>query len=357
MRIFPFRKRSRFSGVHEIAASHVLREQSGRSGVENERRLAEWLQASPEHVEAYEAAKRACAVVSQNAAHPEIMAMRSAALAVRPQQRTPHYRLIAAGLAVVAVGLGVLMVARSPNPAGPTAPIAMARTAAGNETTISPDSAIYRTQPGERSSVALPDGSAIVVDTDSVVEVAYTNVERGVHLLRGQAIFEVAKHKPLPFRVHAGSRIITAVGTKFDVRLLGSPDTPTVRVALLEGAVNVTSANRASLETASMVAGEVLQAPPSAPMRVRPGDTQALASWQSGVLVFNDRPLGEAIEEMNRYTTHPIMLADESSRDLRVSGVFNTSDPDHFAETIAETFALHLDRDQDGAVRLMASHS
>jgi len=157
--------------------------------------------------------------------------------------------------------------------------------------------------------------------------------------------------------VHAGSRIITAVGTKFDVRLLGSSDTPTVRVALLEGAVNVTNANRASLETASLFAGEVLQAPPLAPMRVRPGDTEALASWQSGVLVFNDRPLGEAVEEMNRYTTHPIVLADESSRDLRVSGVFNTSDPDHFAETIAETFSLRLDRNHDGAVRLMGNHS
>jgi transmembrane sensor len=105
-----------------------------------------------------------------------------------------------------------------------------------------------------------------------------------------------------------------------------------------------------------MVAGEVLQAPPSAPMRVRPGDTGVLASWQSGVLVFNDRPLGEAVAEMNRYTTHPILLADESSRDLRVSGVFNTGDPEHFAETIAETFALHLNRDQDGAVRLTATH-
>jgi transmembrane sensor len=72
------------------------------------------------------------------------------------------------------------------------------------------------------------------------------------------------------------------------------------------------------------------------------------------VLVFNDRPLSEAIEEMNRYTTNPIVLADKSSQDLRVSGVFNTGDPEHFATTIAETFALTLQRDQNGAVRLIA---
>ena len=55
-----------------------------------------------------------------------------------------------------------------------------------------PNSAVYRTQRGERSSVALPDGLAVVLDTDSAVEVAYTNIERGVRLVRGQALLEVA---------------------------------------------------------------------------------------------------------------------------------------------------------------------
>jgi transmembrane sensor len=349
-----FHRPSPLSGIHEIAASYVLREQSGQSGVEDQRRLADWLQGSPERLKAYEAAKQVCVAVSQNTSHPEIMAMRCAALSSRPRQGPPHHLLIAAGLAATAIGLGFLMLAQSRYFARGPAHVALARSATSNETTSKPNSAVYRTQKGERSSVALPDGSAFVLDTDSAVEVAYSDIERDVRLIQGQALFEVAKHKPLPFRVHAGSRVITAVGTRFDVRLLGSPDAPTVRVALLEGAVNVSNVNRASLETASMVAGEVLQAAPSAPMRVLPGDTETLTSWQSGVLVFNDRPLSEAVEEINRYTTNPIVLADESSRDLRVSGVFNTRDPERFAQTIAETFALRLHRDQNGAVRLIA---
>ena len=346
---------SQLTDIHEVAANYVLREQSGQSGLEDQRRLANWLQASADHLKAYEAAKQVCVAVSQNTSHPEIMAMRCAALSSRPRPRATRYLLIAAGLATIAIGLGFfLMLAQSRNFARVPAQIAVARSAADNETTFNPNSAIYRTQKGERSSVALPDGSAVVLDTDTAVEVAYSNIERGVRLFHGQAIFEVARHQPLPFRVHAGSRIVTAMGTRFDVRLLGPSDAPTVRVALLEGTVNVTNANRASLETASMVAGEVLQAPPSAPMRVQPDDAKTQASWESGVLVFNDRPLSEAVEEMNRYTTNPIVLADESSRDLRVSGVFNTRDPEHFAKTIAETFALTLHRDQNGAVRLIA---
>jgi transmembrane sensor len=349
-----FQRPSHLSDIHEIAASYVLREQSGQSGVQDQKRLADWLHASPERLKAYEAAKQVCVAISQNCAHPEIMAMRCAALSSRPRPRASRYLLIAAGLVATVVGLSFLMLTQSPNFARVPAPVALARPAAGDETTFSPNSVVYRTQKGERTTVTLPDGSDIVLDTDSVVEVAYSNIERGVRLLHGQALFEVAKHKPLPFRVHAGSRVITAVGTRFDVRLFGSPDTPTVRVALLEGTVNVTNANQTSLETASMVAGDVLQAPPSAPMRVQLGDTEALASWESGALVFNDRPLGEAIDEMNRYTTNPIVLTDESSRNLRVSGVFNTRDPEHFAETIAETFELRLHREQNGTVRLIA---
>ncbi len=346
-------RQAHLTDIQEIAANYVLREQSGQSGIEDQRRLADWLQASPEHLKAYGAATQVCVAISKNSAHPEIMAMRHAALSCRPRPRTSRHLLIAAGVAAIAVGLGVfLTLAQLQNLArGPTQ-VALAPSAA--ETTSNPMNTVYRTQKGERSSVALPDGSAVVLDTDSAVEVAYSGIERGVRLYHGQAIFEVAKHQPLPFRVHAGTRIITAMGTRFDVRLFGSPDMPTVRVALLEGALDVSSANRASLETASMVAGEVLEAPPSAPMRVQPDDTQSLASWESGVLVFNDRPLFEAVEEMNRYTRNPIVLVDRSSRDLRISGVFNTRDPEHFAKTIAETFALTLHRDENGAVTLVA---
>jgi ferric-dicitrate binding protein FerR (iron transport regulator) len=53
-----FQRPSRLPDVHEIAASYVLREQSGQSGVEDQRRLADWLQASPERLKAYEAAKQ-----------------------------------------------------------------------------------------------------------------------------------------------------------------------------------------------------------------------------------------------------------------------------------------------------------
>ncbi len=44
-------------------------------------------------------------------------------------------------------------------------------------------------------AITLPDGSIATLDTDSALKIGYTTAERGVRLLRGQALFEVAKHK------------------------------------------------------------------------------------------------------------------------------------------------------------------
>ncbi len=62
--------------------------------------------------------------------------------------------------------------------------------------------------------------------------------ERAVRLLNGQAIFTVAHGQPAPFRVYAGDKIVTAVGTVFDVRIDGEQ----VRVSVIEGAVRYRAA-------------------------------------------------------------------------------------------------------------------
>jgi len=77
----------------------------------------------------------------------------------------------------------------------------------------------YATRIGERSTIRLADGSVVTLDTASRVSLDLTTANREVHLLGGQANFEVAKDKARPFVVYAGDRRITAVGTAFDVRL------------------------------------------------------------------------------------------------------------------------------------------
>ena len=186
----------------------------------------------------------------------------------------------------------------------------------------------------------------------SVLKVAYSDNERGVRLLRGQALFDVAKNKRVPFQVYAGDRRITAVGTVFDVRLVGER----VKVALVEGVVTVVrvapAASPAPPQQVTMTAGEVLEAPPAAAMIVRTADIGRAVSWKDGVVVFDDQPLAEAVAELNRYTNRQVTLAEPSIGAYRVSGVFRTGDPERFAEAMAEVFPLDVEHRPDGSAEL-----
>lgn len=332
--------------AHDVAAGWLLREEGGRLSPAERVRLERWLEAEPANRRAWDDVRFAMATVADNAGHDDLAAMRTAALAARGERHWRPGLIAATGLVAVAlVGLALWTPPRQQEPGATHLAVA--------DASLDLNNAVYRTVVGERAAMTLPDGSIVTLDTDSAVKVAYTGSERGVRLLRGQALFEVAKHKAIPFQVYVGGQRVTAVGTRFDVRLDGDSSDTTVRVALLEGVVRVTNVARKSsrggpAETVTMAAGELLHASRDGPMRVVVADTTRLASWRSGVLTFDDTPLGEAVTEMNRYASRPIVLADPKLADLRVSGVFKTGDPDHFADTVAEAFPVRVDHGGDG---------
>ena len=76
----------------------------------------------------------------------------------------------------------------------------------------------YETRIGGRATVPLPDGSKVEMNTATAVRTSVSAKRREIWLDRGEAYFEVAHHDGLPFIVHAGSRTVTVLGTKFSAR-------------------------------------------------------------------------------------------------------------------------------------------
>jgi len=97
------------------------------------------------------------------------------------------------------------------------------------------DRALVTTAIGETRTVALDDGSRIVLDTSSRMRVSFSASVRDIELLDGQAQFQVARDAHRPFRVRTGTAEIVALGTLFDVARLPSRTT----VTLIEGRVRV----------------------------------------------------------------------------------------------------------------------
>lgn len=302
------------------------------------RRLEEWLAADPAHGSALAAAQDALAILAAHAADAEIMALRRAALSARPAPMDLRRRplAIAATLLLLALPSGWLLLAR---PGGEAPAIAEAPAPkAGVER--------YATAVGERSTVTLADGSVMVLNTASQAEIQFSETSRTVRLLKGQALFTVAHGQPAPFRVEAGDRTITAIGTIFDVRMDGAR----VQVSMLEGTVRVEPRRAdAGPQTETLSAGEVLIAAPSQPVRVKTEDVGTLTSWREGLITFKDTPLTDAVAEINRYASRPILLGDAAAGRHRLSGTFRVGDPQRFAQLMTELFPLKLEKTKDGS--------
>jgi transmembrane sensor len=343
---------------YEIAAEWLLREEAGRMSSAERSRLDGWLQSSPLHRQAWEAVRQAANTAAHSAADPRIMAMRTAALSMRAERRTiPTWGMVATAALLMLAG-GAYLALTPSHVADPPTTASRDVDSAGLAAPGLWGPAVYQTKVGERAAVTLADGSVVTLDTDSAIRVNYTNSERGVRLLRGQAFFQVAKHKSAPFEVYAAGQRITAVGTRFNVRIGNDSYHAALRVALLEGVVTVTrlpSGGKGSWggRVITLAPGEALEAGGAgATERVVAADPNLSTSWRGGLLDFNDVRLDGAVSEMNRYSNKHIKIADPSLAKLKVSGVFNTDDPEHFAQMLADAFPIKVTHDSDGALVL-----
>lgn len=209
----------------------------------------------------------------------------------------------------------------------------------------------FHTDVGQRSTVTLPDGSVVTLNTDTVVRTRADGERRLVYLDRGQAFFQVAKDRRHPFVVAAAGRTVTAVGTAFDVRVDGRQ----LKVVLVEGKVRVEappahpvsgdvrahSAPGARTATDSlateMLAGSELVAPPDAGWRLTRADTVRETSWVRGQLIFDDEPLGDVVAELNRYSDQKMVIDDPALAARTLSGAFKPGDVQGFARSL-ETY-------------------
>jgi transmembrane sensor len=229
-----------------------------------------------------------------------------------------------------------------------------------------PSGTRFATALGEQWSVALSDGSIMFLNTDSEVRVRWTAHERHIDLLRGEARFQVAKNRARPFIVSTPDASVRAVGTIFDVRA----EPTRTQVAVIEGLVQV-DALSITADTGGRQArakGTVSPAPASR-MQLSAGQVAAVSSagirpnegasiksimaWMDRQLVFDDQPLSEVIAEFNRYRSVPIVLDDEQLATLKISGIFDASDPESLVAYLLRYEAVNVIHPNDGTLHLV----
>jgi transmembrane sensor len=201
------------------------------------------------------------------------------------------------------------------------------------------------TKVGQQQVRLLQDGTRVVLNTDTRIEVKYDEHLRRVRLVRGEAWFEVSKHPTWPFVVSVGNQEIRALGTSFIVR---HDDVQDLSVTLVDGRISVASIDRngeaPSQAPRILVPGQrLVVAPHQAPAVDRP-ELSRVTAWERGRVEFEDTSLVDATTEMNRYNTTHVTVPDAEVAKLRVGGVFRAGDSDEFVKIVTAAFGLRADR-------------
>jgi transmembrane sensor len=211
----------------------------------------------------------------------------------------------------------------------------------------------FVTGKGETKVIALKDGSVLTLNTDSEVWVRYSEELRSVELVRGEALFDVAKNKARPFVVAAGDTNVRVVGTSFSVRRI---DADPVRVLVREGIVEVFKPNAVDghsirITANTMAVAQLDTAQAIAAMPVPVAQVQRQMAWQKGQIAFEGETLAQAAAEFARYSDTKIVIEDPALAREEIAGLFKATDPVGFAQTIAISLNARA-RVGEGEVRL-----
>jgi transmembrane sensor len=202
---------------------------------------------------------------------------------------------------------------------------------------------VYSTAIGQQLSVDLPDGSEVILNTASSVDVHVSPFVRKVKLNAGEAVFRVAHEKLLlvPFRVTTEDAVVEAVGTRFNVYRQAEGST---LVAVLEGIVDIhPRLNRATLtrvragSEARVHGGRRVESVASA-------DLARVNGWVRHRLVFSGEPLSSVVRELNRYSPrYRFEVLDARAANLEIGATFDSTSMDSVVEALQMQVAISVE--------------
>ncbi|WP_219219657.1 FecR domain-containing protein [Variovorax boronicumulans] len=203
--------------------------------------------------------------------------------------------------------------------------------------------AAHRTATGERRELRLPDGTRLVLNTATALDVAYDEHLRLLRLRAGEILVETAPdavppdhpaYRPLVVETAQGR--LRALGTRFVVRQF---DGGRSHVAVLEGAVEVRP-ERAADRPVVVQAGEQAGFSSASVEAVTAAGPQA-DDWSRGILRARDMRLQDFVAELGRYRPG-VLRCDPAVAALRISGVFQLRDTGPVLDSLPQALPVDV---------------
>jgi transmembrane sensor len=207
---------------------------------------------------------------------------------------------------------------------------------------ISEMTADYRTATGEQRQIALADGVAIEMNTQTSIGLrpAADDAER-IELISGESTVRTKSHT---LQIAAGDGHARATDAVFNIRRDGDR----VSITCLEGEVRVTC--RAS--TINLTSKDQVSYSGAGLSAVAQSDPAVVTSWREGFLVFHDARLADVIVEINRYRPGRIVVVGEALGGRPVNGRFYLARLDEVVDKFHSAFGARVTSLPGGVVVL-----
>lgn len=212
---------------------------------------------------------------------------------------------------------------------------------------------LVSTSTGETKKITLEDGTTVLINTNTLLSIEYSDNHRKVELLKGEAEFDIVSNLERPFSVVSGSHTFTALGTIFSVEKQNEAD---MELVVTEGKVLVADSNLSLNQLHSKItqatndqrskdithAGELTLVNDNKIVteKVSSETLSAQLAWQHGAVVFDGTNLIDALREVSRYNQIQFEITDPHLGDVKISGYFKFNDIDTLLITLSEQFNI-----------------
>lgn len=190
----------------------------------------------------------------------------------------------------------------------------------------------YSSGIAQTKTVTLADESVVTLNAASKIKVQYTEHQRNVTLLAGEAYFNVAKNVNKPFNVITENGKITVLGTQFNV----DQTKDNVAVNVYEGKVEVRDINDIRQQ---LLAGDKVDFTSDGSEAKSQFNFENGVDWQQGQLRFTNVKLAQVIEKLNRYAEQPLYLDPVLNHKL-VTATFKLDDMEGNISLLRELYQL-----------------
>jgi len=297
----------------EIAAIEWLAQQrSGRMSATERQRFERWLAENERHRSAWERLQRRLESAFAGVAGQPADLARSTLLSAGTSRR----QALRGALALAGLGLGGLGLTRPGMPLDGLV-------------------ADLSTATGERRRFVLADGSSVLLNAESRVDVDFDGRQRRLQLRRGALLAEVTADARRPFVVETPFGRVQAPGTRFSVALGERDATVWVQAAQVRLETRSGSSLVLATDQGARFDKDVCQ-------RLE-GQRRNEFAWQDGWLELHDRPLDVLIAALRPYHHGHLRLSADAAT-LRISGLFPLDDSARVLASLEEILPLRIQR-------------